>query len=192
VPFYLDSPLAIKCIPIYKEFPQYYDQEARHLKDVGDDFFQFPGLHVTKTPEDSESIVAVPAPKVIIAGSGMMHGGRIMRHLVQYLNDPASTVLIIGYQAMGTLGRSVMEGTDKVVVDHQEIEVKAHVEIIGAYSAHADQEKLMRWVTSGPGEPKHIYLNHGDFPAATVLAEKIRKEKLLDVTIPEFGETFEH
>ncbi|HTK03979.1 MAG TPA: MBL fold metallo-hydrolase, partial [Candidatus Eisenbacteria bacterium] len=134
LPTFLDSPLAIKALPIYHQFSEYYDQEAAELKSSGDDFFKFPGLEITKKPEESRSIIGVPSPKIVIAGSGMMHGGRIMHHLVDYLADPNTTVLVVGYQSAGTVGRAITEGAKTVRIDHQEVEVHAKIDIIGSYS----------------------------------------------------------
>lgn len=190
VPFYLDSPLAIKVLPIYKEFSKYYNSEAASLKNSGDDFFVFPGLHITKSPDESRAIEDTPSPKVIIAGSGMMHGGRIMHHLACYLDDPKTSVLVIGFQSAGTVGRKISEGADHVTIDHVPMEVRASVDIISAYSAHADQAKLMRWVTSGKTEPK-VFINHSEPKSAEVLAEKLRKEKLLEVIVAEPAKPYE-
>jgi metallo-beta-lactamase family protein len=191
-PTFLDSPLAIKALPIYHQFSEYYDKEATELKDAGEDFFKFPGLVVTKKPAESREIIGIPKPKIVIAGSGMMHGGRIMHHLVDYLGDPKTTLLVVGYQSAGTVGRSISEGATTVRIDHQEISVKARVDIIGAYSAHADQPKLMRWVTSGRTLPKKVYLNHGEPHASEELAEKLRAEFSLDVAVPAKGDNFTH
>ncbi len=190
IPFFLDSPLAIKVLPIYHQFPQYYNRAARELAQ-SDDFFEFPGLHVTRKPAESRSISQVPPPKVIIAGSGMMHGGRIMHHLVEYLNNPRNTLLVVGFQAAGTLGREVLEGANRVHIDHEEILVKARVEAINAYSAHADQLKLLRWVVSGTSKPKKVILTHGDLSAMEVLAGHIRQGKGIDTALPSAGETIE-
>ncbi|MBI4458344.1 MBL fold metallo-hydrolase [Candidatus Uhrbacteria bacterium] len=192
VPIFLDSPLAIKALQIYHQFPEYYDREAKALADAGDDFFKFPGLRVTKNPEESREILEVPPPKVIIAGSGMMHGGRIMHHLVDYLNNKRNTVLVVGYQSAGTLGRAIFEGAKKVHIDHQEILVRAQVEAIGAYSAHADRLKLAKWVTSGLSKPSKVYLNHGEPHAAEYLADAIRTHHDLDAVVPRYGEIFSH
>ncbi len=191
-PTFLDSPLAIKALPIYHEFSEYYDKEAAALKASGDDFFKFPGLTVTKKPDESRAILDVPKPKIIIAGSGMMHGGRIMHHLVDYLNDPKTTLLVVGYQSAGTVGRSISEGAKVVHIDHEEVQVQAKVEVIGAYSAHADQAKLIKWVTSGRTLPKKIYLNHGEPHASEELAQKIRDQFSLDVAIPAHADSFTH
>lgn len=192
VPIFLDSPLAINALKIYHQFPQYYDHEAAALRQAGDDFFKFPGLHITKQPDESREIVEFAPPKVIIAGSGMMHGGRIMHHLVDYLNDPKNMVLVVGYQSAGTIGRSVLEGAKKVHIDHHEIMIRAQVEAIGAYSAHADQNKLIDWVVSGLNPPKQVYLNHGEPHASDALADAIIASKNLNVAVPRSGETFEH
>ncbi|HTM68659.1 MAG TPA: MBL fold metallo-hydrolase [Candidatus Binatia bacterium] len=192
LPTFLDSPLAIKALPIYHQFPEYYDQEAKELKASGDDFFKFPGLEVTKKPEESRRIIGVPSPKIVIAGSGMMHGGRIMHHLVDYLSDPNTTVLVVGYQSAGTVGRAIAEGQKMVRIEHTDVEVRAKIDIIGSYSAHADQVKLLKWVSSGRKMPKKVYLNHGEPHASEALAQKIRDEFAVDVAIPAPGDGFTH
>jgi metallo-beta-lactamase family protein len=192
LPIFLDSPLAIKALPIYHQFPEYYDQEAAELKASGDDFFQFPGLVITKKPDESRGIANVASPKVIIAGSGMMHGGRIMHHLVDYLNDPKNTLLVVGYQSTGTIGRKIAEGAQTVRIEGHEVEVKAKVESIGAYSAHADQQKLIRWATSGRKLPKKIYLNHGEEHAAKAIADIISRDYGIETQVPTAGEIYTH
>lgn len=189
VPFFLDSPLAIRVLPIYHQFPELYDRDAKELRQAGDDFFKFAGLTVTKEAEESERIKKVPPPKVIIAGSGMMHGGRIMRHLADYLDDSRTTVLVVGYQAAGTVGRAIADGAETVMIEHEHYDVRAKVEIIGAYSAHADSEKLLRWVQTG-GRPRRVLLNHGEPEAREALAERLRALGT-EVTLPLMGETVE-
>lgn len=189
---FLDSPLAIKALPIYHQFAELYDQEAAALKASGDDFFKFPGLTITKKPAESRAILEAPTPKIIIAGSGMMHGGRIMHHLVDYLSRPNTTLLVVGYQSAGTVGRAISEGAKMVRIDHEQVEVRAKVEIIGSYSAHADQLKLMKWVTSAVDTPRKVYLNHGEPHASEELAQKLRIEHGLEVAVPAIGDTFTH
>jgi metallo-beta-lactamase family protein len=191
VPIFLDSPLATKVLPIYREFPEYYDTEARVLRDAGDDFFKFPGLEIIHDKEESTHIKDVQPPKVIIAGSGMMHGGRIMGHLIDYLGDPNTTVMVVGYQGPGTIGRSILEGANNVHIDGNEVMVRAQVENVGAYSAHGDQNKLLRWVASGPKLPSKIFLNHGEPHAQEILAEHIRARLNVDPAIPSLGDTYE-
>ncbi len=191
VPIFLDSPLATKILPVYREFPEYYDAEAKELKKAGDDFFKFPGLEIIHDREESDHILDVPSPKVIIAGSGMMHGGRIMGHLVDYLSDPTTTVMVVGYQGAGTTGRAILDGANNVQIDGKEVMVRAHIEQVGAYSAHADQAKLLRWLGSGPRPPSKVFLNHGELQAQEVLAEHIRERYGVDPAIPSLGDAYE-
>jgi len=122
-PIFLDSPMAIDALPTYKKYPEYYDVEATKKYMKGDDFFDFPQLTITHTVEESKQINSIAGPKMVIAGAGMMNGGRILHHLLRYLSDPNSTLIIVGYQAKGTLGRKLYEGTKQVKVMRQDIEV---------------------------------------------------------------------
>lgn len=185
---YLDSPMAIRVTEVMKAFPQYYDPEAKHLIQAGENFFDFPGLHVCLTREDSQKINSAKRPKVIIAGSGMMNGGRILHHLVRYLGDARSTVLIIGYQAEGTLGRQLYEHAKNVHVMNEQIDVKAEITSIGAYSAHADQNKLVSWVKGAAGTPEKIFVTHGEEGASVALATRIEKELEIKAIVPRFAD----
>ncbi|MBU4338001.1 MBL fold metallo-hydrolase [Patescibacteria group bacterium] len=173
VPIYLDSPLAIKAIKVYRKYPNYYDEEAARFFQSGDDLFQFPGLVLTETAEDSKLINAAPGSKIIIAGSGMMNGGRIMHHAQRYLSKRKNTLLIIGYQANGTLGRRILKGETPVFIDGQEVPVRCRVKAIGALSAHGDQKKLLGWLSGGRVLPKKIYLNHGEPEGSEALQKMI-------------------
>ncbi|MDP3057433.1 MAG: MBL fold metallo-hydrolase [bacterium] len=173
VPIYLDSPLAIKAIKVYRKYPNYYDEEADRFFKKGDDLFQFPGLILSETTEDSKLINDAPAPKIIIAGSGMMNGGRIMRHAERYLSKRKNTLLIIGYQANGTLGRRILKGESPVSVDGKIVPVNCRVKAIGALSAHGDQKKLLGWLASGKTLPKKVYLNHGEQEGSQALQKLI-------------------
>lgn len=175
VPIYLDSPLAIKAIDVYRRYSEYYDEEAGWIFQSGDDLFQFPGLTMTASTEDSKKINDAPTPKIIIAGSGMMNGGRIMHHAQRYLNHRRNTLLIIGYQAKGTLGRKILNGETPVSVDGKVIPVNCQVKAIGALSAHGDQKKLLVWLTRGEGLPKRVYLNHGE-PEGSEALKKLLNE----------------
>lgn len=171
VPIFLDSPLAIGALRVYRKYVDYYDHESAALVKAGDDIFSFPGLQLTETKEQSKRINQVPAPKIIIAGSGMMEGGRILHHALRYLSDPRSTLMIVGYQAYGTLGRRIMEGDKTVEVRGERVKVNCQVRVIHALSAHGDQHKLFDWIKAA--NPKRVMFNHGDPGASAVLAEKI-------------------
>lgn len=188
VDVYLDSPLAIRASEIMAEYPEYYNQSAFMQLRSGDDLFAFPGLHKTPTRDDSKTINEARRPKVIIAGSGMMNGGRILHHLVRYLGDPKSTVLIIGYQAAGTLGRRLYTGERHVEILDERIDVKAKVISIGAYSAHADQRQLLNWVKSAERAPGHIYCTHGEEAASAALASRLTEELSIAADVPRFQE----
>lgn len=191
VDVYLDSPLAVHASSVMEEFPEYYNADAlRHLSG-GDNIFSFPRLHRTLTREESKTINEAPWPKVIIAGSGMMNGGRILHHLVRYLSNPKTTVLIIGYQAHGTLGRRLYTGERHVEVLGEQIDVHARILSIGAYSAHADQHQLVHWIQTAQRLPHQVYCTHGEEAAAAALASRITEELRLSTHVPRFEETVE-
>jgi metallo-beta-lactamase family protein len=191
VDIYLDSPLAIKASEIMQGFPQYYNSGALKQVSGGDDLFAFPGLHKTLSRDDSKTINEAPWPKIIIAGSGMMNGGRILHHLVRYLGNPKCSVLIVGYQANGTLGRALYSGEKRVHVLEENIDVKATVESIGAYSAHADQRQLLDWVKAAVKVPKKIYCTHGEEAAAASLASRLTEELGVEAEVPRFQQTIQ-
>jgi len=183
IPIYLDSPLAIKAIAVYRKYSHYYDEEAKRFFNSGDDLFQFPGLVLAETATESKLINRARNPKIIIAGSGMMNGGRIMHHAARYLANSRNTLLIIGYQAHGTLGRQILEGAPAVSIMNQHIPVRCQVKAVGALSAHGDQEKLFNWLTSSPVLPKQVCLNHGEPAASEALKIKLTKSANLATTV---------
>lgn len=201
MPIFIDSPLAIRITEIYKKYPQYYNREAIADIDSGDDVFRFPGLSFTETVRDSKNINEAPAPKIIIAGSGMSQGGRIIHHEVLYLNDPKNTLLLVTYQAAGTLGRKIADGVKRVEILDKEIEVAARVQKISGYSAHADQRFLMKWLghfkkTCYGGDDDHrglkkVFVTQGEPDASNVLARLVRDELGVEARVPDAGEIAE-
>ncbi len=200
VPVFIDSPLAIRITEAYKRYPQYYNREAVGEIDSGDDIFNFPGLKFTPTQKESKAINDVPSPKIIIAGSGMSQGGRILHHEVRYLSDPKSTLLLVSYQAEGTLGRRIAEGAKKVEILDQEIQVNARIEKISGYSAHADQRFLMNWLKhfkkasyteDKNGGLKKVFVVQGEIKPAETLAGLIKDELGINVHVPTMGEVIE-
>lgn len=173
---YLDSPMAIRATEVYKKFPEYYDEAAMKKYKSGDDFLSFEGLICTLSSDESKRINSAPNPKMIIAGAGMMNGGRILHHAKRYLPDPNSTLVFVGYQAQGTLGRQLYEGAEEVVIHGERIPVRAKVTAIGALSAHADQNKLVEWVKNAKKTPEKVYCIHGEAHAATELAHRLQSE----------------
>lgn len=202
IPIYIDSPLATRITEVYKKYPQYYNKKAIFEINSGDDVFNFPGLRFTVTSKESKEINDSPSPKVIIAGSGMSQGGRIVHHEVRYLSDPKNTVLMVGYQAEGTLGRRLLDGQKRVEVLDQMIEVQANIEKISGYSAHADQCYLMDWVKSfqKPGlcdsnedQPclKKVFVVQGEIGPASTLACLIQDDLGIMAQVPKPGEVAE-
>ena len=191
VPVFLDSPLAIDATHVYEEYTRYFNDKAEGEFLSGHQLFNLPGFVATKTVDMSKKINDVLPPKIILAGSGMMTGGRILHHLVRYLPDPHSTLLIVGYQASGTIGRRLYEGAKLVRIHGQDVHVNATVKSIGAWSAHADQAKLLRWVTEGEGKPEVIFVTHGEENAADTLARKFRRDLRIDAYVPAPGQVFD-
>lgn len=185
---YLDSPMAIKMTQVMQKYPEYYDQEAAKLIMHGDDFLTFPNLHLTPTRTDSKTINEIRPPKIIIAGSGMMNGGRITHHLLRYLGKKNTTLLIVGYQASGTLGRKLYMGEKRVRVNDELIHVEANIVSIGSFSAHGDQQKLVNWVGSAKTKPKHIFCTHGEDESCVALATTITSELGIKADAPKFEE----
>ena len=190
VPVFIDSPLAIKITEIYKKYPQLYDKEAKELLKLGDEIFHFPGLRFTPGVEDSRSINAVRPPKIIIAGSGMSQGGRILYHEKLYLPDEKSTLLIIGYQVKGSLGRKLLDGEPTVKIHGAEVEARAKVVQIAGYSAHADQKQLLAWVDPMRHSLKKVFVVQGEAEASRTLAQIIADQMAIPTVVPAEGEGF--
>ncbi|MDD4930765.1 MAG: MBL fold metallo-hydrolase [Candidatus Colwellbacteria bacterium] len=187
VPIFIDSPLAIKLIAIYKKYsddPDYFDPEAIALFKKGDEIFNFPGLKFTLTTEQSKEINAVPAPKIIIAGSGMSEGGRMIHHEYRYLSDPKSTLLFISYQSPYSLGRRILEGEKMVKIFGEDIIVRCRTNSIGGYSAHADQKKLLDWLRPMKGSLKKLFLVQSEEDTAGIFQTKVRDELAIDTEVP--------
>ncbi|MFH1767268.1 MAG: MBL fold metallo-hydrolase [Patescibacteria group bacterium] len=191
VPIYLDSPLAIHTTEAYRQYKDYLQFDRKILSSPDADFFSFPNLKLTLTQQESKTINNDHRPKIIIAGSGMMTGGRILHHLKRYLNDEKSGLLIIGYQAEGTLGRRIFDGASKVMIYGDEVDVRASVEAIGAFSAHGDRNKLARWLVPKSGEVKKIFLVHGEEVVKVDFKSFLQDKVSSEVIIPKFAENFE-
>jgi len=187
---YLDSPMASKATEVFKMYPSFYDEDARRLLEKGDNPFDFPGFKITESTEESKRLIDKHGV-VIIAGSGMCTGGRIIHHLKNNLENPKTHVVIVGYQVEGTLGRELVESNPTVKIFGKEIEVNAQVHTLGGFSAHADQRDLRYWLRSFGHSPKKVFLTHGDKEITIGFATNVRTELKLDVTVPEMEEEFE-
>ncbi|OGZ43442.1 MAG: hypothetical protein A3J55_02875 [Candidatus Ryanbacteria bacterium RIFCSPHIGHO2_02_FULL_45_17b] len=190
VPIFLDSPLAIKATRIYRAYGRYFSAEAQKLIKEGDDLFQFPGLQFTESVDQSKSINEVSGPKIIIAGAGMMQGGRILHHAKRYLPDPKSTLLFIGYQAAGSIGRRILDKALDVRINGETVPVRASIKAIGGYSAHADSDMLYEYVAHSADSLRNVFVVQGEPEASLYLVQRIRDNLGLQAVAPKYGESF--
>lgn len=162
IPVFVDSPLGLEITRIYSSLENFWDEESKGLKARGNHPFDFKGLYAVEKFQDHKALLNINGPAIIIAGSGMCTGGRIVEHLQHGLEDPRNDIFFVGYQAKGTPGRKMIE---------KKIPVKARIHTLAAYSAHADQQMLVDWVRSMPQPPKEIRLVHGEPEARLALAK---------------------
>lgn len=189
-PVYVDSPLAISATEIFRENSDLFDEETQAIIQSGDNPLEFNGLQFTRTADESKVLNEKEESAIIISASGMCEVGRIKHHLKHHLWDPKSTILFVGYQAQGTLGRRIVEGEKKVKIFGEEIAVNARIEYIEGYSGHADQEWLLNFIYSFITKPKHIFLVHGEPEGQEILKDKILETVEIPVTIPEYGQCY--
>lgn len=189
-PVYVDSPLAISATEVFKENMDLFDKETQELIKRGDNPLEFPGLKFTQTVEESKALNESDESAIIISASGMCEVGRIKHHLKHNIWNPKNTILFVGYQAPGTLGRKIVDGAKTVKIFGEEIAVNARVEYIEGYSGHADQAGLLHFVDSFVKKPNHIFLVHGEEESQKVLRDKINENFDLPVSIPDYCESF--
>jgi len=190
VPIYVDSPLAIDTTSVFEMHPDTFDQSEDLVSKVTE-LFQFDLVRYTRSVQDSKALSATNGPMVIIAASGMVEAGRILHHLAQGASDPRNTILIVGFQAEHTLGRRIVERRPVIKVFGEEVQLKARVEVINGYSAHADRGELSRWlegVRDGSPTLRSVHLVHGEPPAQDELTTSLAA-KGFTVTSPAPGTT---
>ena len=190
-PVYVDSPLAISATEVFKENMDLFDKETQELIKRGDNPLEFPGLKFTQTVEESKALNESDESAIIISASGMCEVGRIKHHLKHNIWNPKNTILFVGYQAPGTLGRKIVDGAKTVKIFGEEVAVNARVEYIEGYSGHADQAGLLHFVNSFVKKPNHIFLVHGEEESQKVLRDKINENFDLPVSIPDYCESFD-
>ena len=192
LPLYLDSPMASRATDVYLRHPEVYDDETGELLRSGDSPLEYPGQTFTNSVDASKAIRTAPRPLMLVASSGMLTGGRIMHHLKDFLPDPACTLLFIGYQGEGTLGRHIQGGGRTARIDGAEYEVRCRIKTISGFSAHADEHELAAWLAGfarDDGDPQRVFVVHGDPDAASAFAERVRRELRLDAHMPRYRET---
>lgn len=192
VPVYLDSPLAIEAVKVFDDnIYGYFDDDAMAVVKSGIDPINFPTLKTTVTSDESKQINFDKEPKVIISASGMCDAGRIRHHLKHNLWREESSVVFVGYQAEGSLGRRLLDGVEKVKLFGETIEVKADIIKLDGISGHADQKGLLRWLSGFENRPQKLFLVHGDADVLPVFEEKIKKELGWSVYCPYYTDTFD-
>ena len=182
LPLYLDSPMASKASDVYRHHPGYYDEETARLLGEGGTPLDYPDQTITNDIKASQAIERAPRPYMIVASNGMLTGGRVVGHLRHLIDDPAATILFVGYQGEGTLGAHLQAGARQVKLDGQLRNVRCQVRSISGFSAHADESELLDWLagfTAGkrpgdPGYPRRVFLVHGDPEAQVALEPKVR------------------
>lgn len=191
IPVYLDSPLAIEVTEVFRKYKHLLNPRALKHFSENSDPFSFKTLKVTHEAEESRKIHAAPNPKIIIAGAGMSHGGRIRAHEKYYLSDKHATILFVGYQVPGSLGRRIQDGEKRVEIDGEHIRIYAERETLSGYSGHADREQLLTFVENAGGELQRVFVTMGEPHASMFLAQRIRDFLGCDAVVPEAGQSFE-
>ncbi len=183
---FLDSPLAISITKLFLSHPEFYDKETYNVF-LQRNPFELPNLHFTKEVEESKAINSISSGAIIIAGSGMLNGGRVLHHLKYNLWREECSLVFVGYQPKGALGRRIIEGAEKVKIFSEDIEVRAKVFTINGFSSHADQEGLLEWL-SFTQKPKRVFLIHGEEEKMKVFGNAIKNRLNFDWYIPKEGE----
>ncbi|MBI4992382.1 MAG: MBL fold metallo-hydrolase [Candidatus Harrisonbacteria bacterium] len=191
VQVFLDSPLAIKVTDVYKKYKDYFDEATMNILRGDNMLFDFPGLKKALSTEESRAINEVRPPKVIIAGSGMSNGGRILHHEKRYFPDPNSTILFIGYQARGSLGRKIQEGVKTVKIHGEEVLVRCKAVSIHGYSAHADQRQLLSWLHPMRFTLKKVFVVQGEDESSSAFVQRVINDLAVEAAIPEEGKPYE-
>ena len=187
LPVYLDSPMASKATEIFRQYPDFYDEDAKRLIQKGDDPFDFPGLTKIESSEESKRLVTKKGV-VIIAGSGMCTGGRILHHLKNNIENPSTHLVIVGYQVAGTLGRRFVDKEKVVKIMGQDYQNNAKLFTLNGFSGHGDQRDLRYWLRSFGHTPRQIFLVHGDSEIINDFAQNLKEEIHKDIYIPEHME----
>ncbi|HXG16891.1 MAG TPA: MBL fold metallo-hydrolase [Calidithermus sp.] len=186
LPIYLDSPMAIRATELYRAHLEELDGEARAMVARGASPFEAGEFHLARTVEESRAINDVSGPAIIVSASGMATGGRVLHHLRRRLPDPRTTVLLVGYQALGTRGRRLEDGERSVRIFGEDVPVRATVEVLHGLSAHADADGLLRWLGTARRPPRRTFVVHGDPGPAAALAARIRKALGWEVVVPAY------
>jgi metallo-beta-lactamase family protein len=183
---FVDSPMAVDITEVFQNHPELLDPEMNQLLRQRKSPFDFPELNLVRTIDESKAIDHAVGSTIIIAGSGMCTGGRIKYHLVNNISREESTILFVGYQAVGTLGRHIIDGAKEVRILGQYYQVRAKIVQLNGFSAHADRGELVRWLSSLRRPPRRVFVTHGEFNASQHLASLVRSSKGWETVIPSY------
>jgi metallo-beta-lactamase family protein len=186
---FLDSPMAIKITEVFKQYYELFDKDTKELIKNHQSPFDFPGLKMVETTDESKALNAIKGTIMIIAGSGMCTGGRIKHHLANNISRPECTVLFVGYQAEGTLGRQILDGAKSVRILGQQYPVRARITQLQGFSAHADRDDLLKWLSNLAANPKHIFITHGERNSAESFSRYLKEKTGFDSSVPTYGST---
>ncbi|HQK11865.1 MAG TPA: MBL fold metallo-hydrolase [Candidatus Marinimicrobia bacterium] len=186
LPIYMDSPLAIKATKIFSKNKQDFDLKSKTLELKGKNVLETAKLHFAQTQEESKAINKIKSNAIIISASGMATGGRILHHLFNRLPDPKNTVLFIGYQAVGTRGRTILDGAESVKIHGQYVPIRAHIEGTSCFSAHADYHEILAWLSNFNSVPRKVFIVHGEPEPARSLSDKINRHFGWSTELPEY------
>lgn len=191
IPIYVDSPMAVSATTVYKNNSDCFNEETKNLIMSGDNPFEFENLHYVRSQEESMNLNRSNYPKVIISASGMCEAGRIRHHLKHNLWKAKNSVLFVGYQAEGTLGRRLKDGEKSVKLLNETISVQAEIYALDGFSGHADYEGLLYWFSGFKNKPKKVFVTHGEAEAALSLSQKLKERFGIDAIVPNLGDVVE-
>lgn len=184
---FLDSPMAISITEVFKHHVKLFDEKMSQLIRQNKSPFEFPGLKMVQTVDESKALNHISGTVMIIAGSGMCTGGRVKHHLATNITRKESTILFVGYQAIGTLGRQITDGAKEVRIFGQQYPVLAKIAQIHGFSAHADRDELFRWISSLSSAPRQVFVVHGEPEAAQEFGQFLREKTGWEVSVPQYG-----
>ncbi|MFA5013255.1 MAG: MBL fold metallo-hydrolase [Candidatus Paceibacterota bacterium] len=192
IPVFLDSPLAISATAVYQRYPDYFNEETKQRIKKGDSPFSFEGLKFTSLSQDSKKVNKTKPPKIILAGGGMGEGGRIGNYFEKYISGTQNEILIISYQADGTIGRKLLDGEKEINIGKNKVKVRAKISSIFSFSSHADEPALLDWALNIKSpKPKMFFVIHGDEEASQSLAQALKEKSGIAFTIPKINKEYE-
>jgi metallo-beta-lactamase family protein len=188
IPVYVDSPMAAKTSEVFRHHPELFDEETLALTRAGHPPYEYPGMTWTVSVEESKTIDQARGPLIVVAGSGMCTGGRIKFHLAEGISAPQNTVLFVGYQAQGTLGREILEGAKEVRILGNRYPVRARIAQLNGFSAHADRNEMLTWLRARPQAPRQVFVTHGEAATAVAFAAFVREKTGWPAAAPAYNQ----